>query len=210
MKIDFYLLILSIIFGISQSNQIFFSSNRVPLLEDDTIVEVSDSKVKTFRTITNLGKRLVIKLHGDIACTYGWYLNNNVSGIRDILIPKNMNSLKAGQFVVNKDKHDEILKDGYFYFIFIPVKVGQVELSFTHRKPFEFKSKKGREIKVKVRVLKDFGDNDELSRHLNKGRKGGKKGKGGKGRKGWRFNKKPHKFHHKYNKYKSRHHRIEW
>ena len=90
------------------------------------------------------------------------------------------------------------------------VKVGQVELSFTHRKPFEFKSKKGREIKVKVRVLKDFGDNDELSRHLNKGRKGGKKGKGGKGRKGWRFNKKPHKFHHKYNKYKSRHHRIEW
>ena len=150
------LLLLSLI-SLSFSGLVF-PGKKIPILAEDTVVEVTDPKLRRASAGVPMGRRLVIKLKGDVDSGKGWYIRNFSKSQKELLVPQNINSFNSGEFICNQDQLGKIQHDGFYYFIFKPRKVGKIVLSFSYRRPFQWDSSKNPSFRVSVRVLRNAFD----------------------------------------------------
>lgn len=133
-----------------------FYTKKIPLLPDDTVLEISNLNLSRSSTVVKMGTRLIINLKGEIDSGYGWYYKKPSEECEGKLIPTNLNSFNCGEFVLNTDKDGHLMSDGSYYFIFIPKRIGKTTLDFVYRRPFEILSHKQKQITVSVRIVKDY------------------------------------------------------
>lgn len=135
-----------------------FPGKKVAILEEDSVVEITDPKLHRASAGVQIGRRLVIKLKGNMDSGKGWYLRDFSKASRDLLAPQNLNSFNAGEFICDQDNFGKIQNDGFHYFIFKPRKVGKVLLNFSYRRPFRWDSPKDERFIVSVRVMRNAFD----------------------------------------------------
>ena len=153
----FYCVFTIFIISINLSLSAFsFPGKQIPILPDDTVVELTDLNIHKISAAVQIGKRLVIKLKGNLDSGYGWYYSNALDDPTNILIPQNLNSFKSGEFISTINDQGCIINDGFYYFIFKTKSLGKVFLNFAYRRPYEFLSRKDRVLAVSVRVMRDF------------------------------------------------------
>jgi len=128
---------------------------QIPIFPDDSVVEISDLNTNSYSSSVQIGKRLVIKLKGNIDSGFGWYYTDPINR-KNCLIPSNLNSFKCGNFINDVDQEGRIINDGFYYFIFKPRKEGKITLNFAYRRPFQWMSPKNMHFKLNVRVNRDY------------------------------------------------------
>ncbi len=135
---------------------------KIPILAEDTVVECTDPNLRRASASVPMGRRLIIKLKGNLDSGKGWYIRNFSKVQKDFLVPQNLNSFNSGEFVSNQDEFGRIVKDGFYYFIFKPRRVGKAVLNFAYRRPFQWDSPKNEQFQVSVRVMRNNFDDTTL------------------------------------------------
>lgn len=137
-----------------------FPGKKIPILPEDTVIESTNPNTRRLSANVPLGRRLIIKLKGNMESGKGWYLRNFCKANRELLAPQNLNSFNCGEFVSTQDECGRITGDGFYYFIFKPKKEGKVTLNFAYRAPFQWDSPKNAQFEVAVRVMRNAFDDD--------------------------------------------------
>ena len=92
-----------------------------------------------FQVTAVLDKTIVFKIRGNPTTGYGWYVNN-VKELKDsnICSPLNLNKYD-GTYDYITDPHPEgfVGVPGSYYFKFKPLKVGQVNIEFVNKRPWD-------------------------------------------------------------------------
>jgi len=137
-----------------------FPGKQIAILPDDAVLEIEDPNMRRASAVVSMGKRLIIKIKGNLDSGYGWYIKN--PGCKSILLATNLNSFNCGEFINNYDNQGRIINDGFYYFVFKPKRVGKMILTFNYRRPFQWDSQKNMKLNVSVRVMRNYFETDLL------------------------------------------------
>jgi hypothetical protein len=144
------------------TNKADFLNKRIQILDTDTVIQVDNARINQNWANLKIGGRLIVKIKACRDTGKNWYFKygNRKDKEKNTLNPLNLNHFNSGQFINELDGNGHLSSNGYFYFIFKPNKIGEYKLYFIRRRPFELLSKRNKILLIKLRVRRDFFDEE--------------------------------------------------